>query len=110
VYVTYEHPDHFFGAGGHLWIVERQFDGWTAVVEYHKQLPYVTILPGHGAPGGTELYDQVLDYLAAAKPILKDASSGEELKSRLIQRFPNYEGVALLDVQNIYLFPTSQLG
>jgi hypothetical protein len=29
----------------HLWIVGRQFGGWAAAIEHHKQLPYVTILP-----------------------------------------------------------------
>jgi glyoxylase-like metal-dependent hydrolase (beta-lactamase superfamily II) len=91
----------------HLWLVGQHLDDWAAAIERYKRLRYDIILPGHGAPGGTELYDQVLDYLAAAEPILKGASSGEELKTRLIECFPNYEGVALLDVQNIYLFSAS---
>ena len=91
----------------HLWLVGQHLDEWAVAIERYKQLRYDIILPGHGAPGGTELYDQVLDYLTAAEPILKEASTGEELKTRLIEHFPNYEGVALLDVQKIYLFPAS---
>lgn len=89
----------------HLFVADRRFDTWAAVIEQHKQLPYDTILPGHGVPGGTELYDQVLDYLAAAKPAVEQATAGEQLKTTLTQRFPDHRGVSLLDIQNMYLFP-----
>lgn len=89
----------------HLFVAERRFDTWAAAIERYKQLPYDTVLPGHGAPGGRDLYDQVLDYLAAAKPAVEQATTGEQLKTTLTQRFRDYRGAILLDVQNMILFP-----
>jgi len=90
----------------HLWFAERHFDGWAAAVEQYRQLPYRHLLPGHGRPGGRELYDRVLEYLAFAEPALKNAHSGEQLKQALVAHFPEYEGVLLIDLQNsLYLFP-----
>lgn len=91
--------------GVHLFVADRRFDTWAAVIEQYKQLPHDAVLPGHGPPGGKQLYDQVLDYLAAAKPAVEEATAGEQLKTTLTKRFPDHRGVSLLDIQNMYLFP-----
>ena len=89
----------------HLWIAERHFDGWAANVKHYQQLPYQQLLPGHGRPGGRELYDRVLEYLTFAESALEKASDGEQLKKTLVERFPHYEGVILIDLENsLYLF------
>src|SRR3954451_19946347 len=46
--------------------------------------------------------------MTAAQDLVAAADSGEQLKASLIQRFRTYRGEALLDVQNIYMFPASQ--
>jgi glyoxylase-like metal-dependent hydrolase (beta-lactamase superfamily II) len=91
--------------GVHPFVADRRFDSWAAVIEQYKQLSHDAVLPGHGLPGGKQLYDQVLDYLAAAKPAVEEATTGEQLKTTLTQRFPDHRGVSLLDLQNMYLFP-----
>lgn len=61
---------------------------------------------GRDRPGGRELYDRVLEYLTFAEPALEKASDGEQLKKALVERFPHYEGVILIDLENsLYLFP-----
>jgi len=92
----------------HLFIAERRFEDWASALAELEQLPYETVLPGHGEPGGKEIYGQVREYLTAAKALLAEASSGEQLKATLIERFPAYRGEVLLDIQNMYLFPASQ--
>lgn len=94
----------------HLWIAERRFESWARTVAHYKRLPYQRLLPGHGRPGGPELYDRVLAYLTAAEPALDESTSGEQLKATLTKQFPDYDGVMLIDLQNdLYLFPaTSQ--
>jgi glyoxylase-like metal-dependent hydrolase (beta-lactamase superfamily II) len=92
----------------HVFVADQRFDEWTAALNQYEQFPYETVLPGHGAPGGKEIYADVRDYLAAAKDLVGAANSGEELKASLIERFPTYRGEALLDLQNIYMFPTAQ--
>ncbi|GAA1917934.1 MBL fold metallo-hydrolase [Microbacterium aoyamense] len=89
---------HLFIAGGHL-------DGWANAVRALREKDYTTVLPGHGAPGGAELYDFVLDYLAGAAHALAAAADADELKSSLVAAFPDAGGVGLLDIQNGYLFP-----
>lgn len=92
----------------HLWIAERHFDGWAATVKTYKRLPYQRLLPGHGRPGGRELYDRVLEYLTFAEPALARAQDGEQLKKALVEHFPHYEGVMLIDLENsLYLFPAA---
>ncbi|MGH3814586.1 MAG: DHA2 family efflux MFS transporter permease subunit [Pseudonocardiaceae bacterium] len=94
----------------HLFAAARRFDTWAAAIERYKQLPYDTVLPGHGAPGGRDLYDQVLDYLAAAKLAVEQATTGGQLKTTLTQRFRDYRGTFLLDIQNMILFPPEGKG
>lgn len=93
--------------GVHLFIAGRAFTTWAAAVRDYRQLPYDAVLPGHGEPGDLRLYDQVLEYLTAAEAALASATTGEALKAVLLERFPTYRGVALLDIQNSYMFPAA---
>lgn len=88
----------------HLYIAEGTLAGWADAVEVLKGRGYATILPGHGAPAGPELYDFVLAYLAVAEPLLASATGPDELKNGLIAAFPEAGGQALLDIQNGYIF------
>jgi hypothetical protein len=89
----------------HVFIGERAFDGWTAALQNTQALDYDTILPGHGSPGGPELYGAMQQYLDGARDALSKSSTGAELKSRLIAAFPNHRGRVLLDHQMRFLFP-----
>ena len=91
--------------GVHVFISERAFDTWSANFEHYKTQPYETILPGHGAPGGVEVYDRMQNYLGTARHLLSKASNGDDLKARLIAAFPDFGGRALLDHQKRFLFP-----
>jgi hypothetical protein len=85
----------------------RTSQTWVTALAEYEQLPYETVLPGHGQPGGKEIYAQAREYLSAAKPLVAEATSPEQLKAALIERFPTYRGAILLDVQNMYLFPAA---
>jgi glyoxylase-like metal-dependent hydrolase (beta-lactamase superfamily II) len=91
--------------GVHAFIAERAFDTWLAGLHYYKQLPFEHVLPGHGAPGGTELYEQMSHYLVTARGLLSKSTNGDDLKSRLIAAFPDFTGIAMLDHQRRFLFP-----
>jgi glyoxylase-like metal-dependent hydrolase (beta-lactamase superfamily II) len=88
----------------HLFLGEQRFDGWAAALEEYEKLPYRTVLAGHGLPGGKELYNATLSYLAAAESALASAARGEDLKLRLIRMFPDYDGIVILDRQKAVLF------
>src|SRR5262249_47066831 len=91
--------------GVHVFISERAFDTWSANLRRYKAQAYEKILPGHGAPGGAELYDRMQNYLGSARDLLLKASDGDDLKARLIAAFPDFCGWALLDHQKRFLFP-----
>jgi glyoxylase-like metal-dependent hydrolase (beta-lactamase superfamily II) len=91
--------------GVHVFISERAFDAWSAALQHYRAQPYETVLPGHGAPGGPELYERMQNYLSTARDLLSEASDGDDLKARLIAAFPDFGGHALLDHQKRFLFP-----
>lgn len=89
----------------HVFIGEHAFDSWAAALQNTQALDYDTLLPGHGSPGGPELYGAMQHYLDTARDALSKTDSGAELKSRLIAAFPNHRGRVLLDHQMRFLFP-----
>ena len=91
--------------GVHVFISERAFDTWLDGLQHYKAQTYEKILPGHGAPGGKELFDRMQHYLSTARDLLSEASDGDDLKARLIAAFPDFGGRALLDHQKRFLFP-----
>jgi len=48
------------------------------------------------------------DYLSAAREAYALASSGEDMKEKMIQAFPDYGGVGMLDQQTRFLFPSTR--
>jgi glyoxylase-like metal-dependent hydrolase (beta-lactamase superfamily II) len=89
----------------HVFIGEHAFDSWAAALQNTQALNYDTLLPGHGSPGGPELYGAMQLYLDTARDALSLSNSGDELKSRMIAAFPNHRGQVLLDHQMRFLFP-----
>jgi glyoxylase-like metal-dependent hydrolase (beta-lactamase superfamily II) len=89
----------------HVFVAERAFDTWVQALGSYQAQSYTRLLPGHGSPGGQELYDSMLDYLAKARDALAVAHNGADLKARLIAAFPNFGGRVLLDHQQRFLFP-----
>jgi glyoxylase-like metal-dependent hydrolase (beta-lactamase superfamily II) len=92
----------------HAFIGEQAFDGWAVALKNYRALPYDRILPGHGAPGGPELYDAMAQYLTVARAALSEASDPDDLKRRLISAFPQFGGRTLLDHEMRFLFPARQ--
>jgi glyoxylase-like metal-dependent hydrolase (beta-lactamase superfamily II) len=89
----------------HAMVGEKAFDTWHTALEEKKTLPYDKVLPGHGVPGGKELYDQMGRYLCTARNVLARSSDGDAMKTKMIQAFPDYGGVGMLDQQKRFLFP-----
>jgi hypothetical protein len=87
----------FLYHGVHVFLGERAFDTWIHMLQEFKMLPYDLLLAGHGAPSGSEIYDEMIRYFSLAREALARSSSGDDLKERLIVRFPNLGGHVLLD-------------
>ncbi len=94
--------------GVHVFIAEKSFDSWLGGLRHYQQLPFTRVLPGHGRPGGPELYERMENYLVTARELLSTSKDGDELKARLIAEFPDFTGTAMLDHQNRFLFPPAK--
>jgi glyoxylase-like metal-dependent hydrolase (beta-lactamase superfamily II) len=92
----------------HVFLGENAFDSWADALDQYQKLPYTRILPGHGAPGETELFDAMRHYLSVARDALSHAVDPAELKYRLIAAFPDFEGHSLLDHQMRFLFARAE--
>jgi hypothetical protein len=57
----------FVDTNDDVFLGEKSFAMWHEALDHYKTLPYTRILPGHGAPGGRELFAQMREYLTAAK-------------------------------------------
>jgi glyoxylase-like metal-dependent hydrolase (beta-lactamase superfamily II) len=89
----------------HCFVGEKAFDTWARALEAYRELGYGTILPGHGSPGGPELYDEMLHYLSVVRDEFSKAADGEDLKRRLFAAFPDYGGRLMVDHEMRFLFP-----
>jgi len=89
----------------HAFIGEHAFDTWAAALQRTQALDYDTLLPGHGSPGGPELYEAMQQYLDVARDAYSKSNDGVELTSRMIAAFPDHRGRVLLDHQTRFLFP-----
>jgi glyoxylase-like metal-dependent hydrolase (beta-lactamase superfamily II) len=89
----------------HPFLAERRFSSWRAALRAYQALPYEVVLPGHGLPGSEALYEEMIRYLDVAEETLKAARAPSEFRERMIDRFPNYGGLKVLDHQLRFLFP-----
>jgi glyoxylase-like metal-dependent hydrolase (beta-lactamase superfamily II) len=91
--------------GIHVFLGEQAFDTWLERLAHYQALSYRRILPGHGTPGGPELYDRMRHYLTTARGTLAASRDAADFKARMISAFPTFGGHALLDHQMRFLFP-----
>jgi hypothetical protein len=47
----------------HAFLGERSLNDWIVALENFQKLPYDRILPGHGFPGGPDLFNSMIQYL-----------------------------------------------
>jgi glyoxylase-like metal-dependent hydrolase (beta-lactamase superfamily II) len=97
-------PDVLYN-GVHAFIGEHGFDAWDAAISRLEAQPYNVILPGHGLPGGRELYATARSYLKVAKAAYAQATDPDDLNQLLESAYPAYGGTAMQGLQNFYLFP-----
>jgi glyoxylase-like metal-dependent hydrolase (beta-lactamase superfamily II) len=89
----------------HAFVGEKAFASWHEALNQTQRLHYQELLPGHGDPGGHDLYDEMRDYLAVAREAYLDTDNADDFKQRLIDDFPDYQARELLDHQIRFLFP-----
>jgi glyoxylase-like metal-dependent hydrolase (beta-lactamase superfamily II) len=88
----------------HLFLGERDFDGWRAALREYQSLSYGVVLPGHGAPGGKGLYNTMIEYLDFAETALAESATAAKFKAKILDRFPDYGCRKILDHELRFLF------
>lgn len=89
--------------GVHLFI-EGDLNGWETALSklLSEKNDYPRILGGHGKEGGTELIEANLSYLSFVRDNIKNTSSAEEFKTKLMEAYPDYAGEQLVDIYLAY--------
>jgi len=93
----------------HAMVGERAFEAWDTALESKKRLEYDKVLPGHGAPGGKDLYERMQQYLSTAREMFTQSVDGDDMKNKMMNAFPGYGGIGMLDQQKRFLFPVPLL-
>jgi glyoxylase-like metal-dependent hydrolase (beta-lactamase superfamily II) len=88
----------------HLFIGEHAFDTWQQALDKLAGLPYDVVLPGHGLPADTTVYEKARAYLDVARESYAAASGPEDMNRLLEAAYPDYGGTAMQGLQNFYLF------
>ena len=70
---------------------EKSFATWHEALDHYQTLPYARILPGHGAPGGKELFAQMRECMTAAKEEYKRMTQLKVSFSECVQQVPSTE-------------------
>jgi glyoxylase-like metal-dependent hydrolase (beta-lactamase superfamily II) len=92
----------------HSFIGEQNFATWSLALDLLGSWPYHTILPGHGLPGGRQLYAAARAYLAAAAGEFAAAAGPGDLSRRLEAAYPAFGGRGMQGLQNFYLYPADR--
>lgn len=80
------------------------FDTWIEQLEAIKAKGYETIIPGHGLPADASVCDTMIEALTYAKSAFETSADGSEFKRRMMDRYPDYKVVDMLDLSAFMLF------
>lgn len=83
---------------------EQCFDGWIKVLRSFQEKEYDIVLVGHGEPADAAIFSEVIEYLENAKQLFKLASNGDELKQKLMGKYPTFRVSRMLDMSNAFLY------
>jgi len=91
----------------HLFCGHGNFQGWQkSLKDMRKDTSFDLVMPGHGDnTGSRQAIDDALIYLEFVEGVYEKASSGDELKAAILDRYPSYMAASLVDIQNLFLFP-----
>ena len=91
----------------HVFVGELAFSSWRIALKMFPALNYSTLLPGHGAPGGGELWTEMVSYLDAAEATWKKSADVDTFRQAMIDLFPDYSGRVLLQHEGRFLYRDS---
>ena len=84
---------------------ESSVTSWIEHLEEFKRRGYDLVVPGHGPPTDASVFDENIEYLRFAREVLATAETGEELVSRLKERYPDLGLEQVLTMSAVMLYP-----
>ena len=93
----------------HLFVGQRSsdgtlcFDGWIAALKKFAIEQYDVVLPGHGLPADTSLFEKNIRNLEAVRAILS-TSTGENFVHNIVEAFPDYGLKSMVEMSAFFLF------
>lgn len=104
-------PDHGVVAAGDLLysdyhaVMSPTFDSWLTILDTLAATEGIeVVIPGHGPPGGPELFDGGIDYLTTAQSIFADSTDAESFNAAMVEAYPDHLGANLLEFGSDRLF------
>jgi glyoxylase-like metal-dependent hydrolase (beta-lactamase superfamily II) len=89
--------DHLLNSQ-HLWLVEGRLEAWRRNLEnISSKWPVETVLPGHGAVGGQELFTSTDTYLSDFMDLMSQGLTATKLRQEMLRRYPYYVFTEALD-------------
>lgn len=73
-------------------------DGIISVLNYYLRKGFDLVLTSHYTPEDLKDVKTKIDYLYALKDISEHSESGEEMKKKVIEKYPGYSGLNYLDM------------
>lgn len=96
----------------HLFVGQRSmdgtqcFDGWIAALETFKKGGYEIVIPGHGVPTDSSVFDENIAYLKRMREIVATSTS-ENFVQRTLDAFPGYGLRSMTDMSAFFLFQSN---
>lgn len=73
-------------------------DGIISVLNYYLRKGFDLVLTSHYTPEDLKDVKTKIDYLYALKEIFETCESGEEMKKKVMEKYPEYSGLNYLDM------------
>lgn len=84
---------------------ESSIGSWIEHLNRYRERGYELVIPGHGRPTDSSIFDEAIDYLTFARGVVESAKNGDELVSRITTQYPDYGLDLTLVMTGIMLFP-----
>lgn len=99
----------------HIFLAQNEENraNWIKTLEELKDNNYELVLGGHGTPADNEIFAEVMQYIKDADECLKrlnnenkeNSEKAKEYKKIMIEKYPKYKAVSLVDITLSYIFP-----
>jgi hypothetical protein len=75
--------------------------------ELQGESSYSLVVPGHGLPTTAEVYTDGVNYLETSKTAFAEATGAEDLRTRLLEAYPDRPGTRLMDIYLPRFYPAA---